>query len=136
MPWKGVTVSEERQRFLELRSAHPRWGPAILLDLLRKRHPRAHLPSVTTAARILARHGLVRPRRRYRRAHPGCPKTSPHGPNDIWAADYKGQFRLGNASYCFPLTVSDLASRFILGVDAHPEVSLHKTQQHFSKLFL
>lgn len=197
MPWKGVTVNEQRQRFLEdyklnvytttdladrfgisrrtahkwidrfeqsglsgyhelsrrphsspsqtnpaivqqivdLRLAHPRWGPAILLDLLRKRHPKAHLPSVSTAARILSRNGLVRPRRRHRRAHPGCPKTVPHGPNDIWAADYKGQFRLGNGSYCFPLTVSDLASRFLLGVDAHPEISLEKTQHHFTRLF-
>ncbi|HLC20492.1 MAG TPA: helix-turn-helix domain-containing protein [Candidatus Methylomirabilis sp.] len=197
MPWKGVTVDEERQRFLEdyrlnyytvtdladrfgvsrksahkwirrfelagrsgfhelsrrprscpwqtdaaivkkivdLRSAHPRWGPAIILDLLRKRHPRAHLPSVSTAARILAREGLVRPRRRYRRAHPGCPKTIPQGPNDIWAADYKGQFRLKNGTYCFPLTVSDLASRYVLGVDAHPAISLDRTLEHFRHLF-
>ncbi|HJX39389.1 MAG TPA: IS481 family transposase [Anaerolineae bacterium] len=197
MPWKGVTVSEQRLRFLEdyrlnfysvsdlaerfgisrrtahkwidrfeqsgldgyhelsrrphssplqvdpaivqeivdLRQAHAHWGPAILLDLLEKRHPKAHLPSVSTAARILARHGLVRPRRRYRRAHPGCPKTVPQGPNDIWGADYKGQFRLGNGSYCFPLTVSDLASRFLLGVDAHPEISLDRTRQYFSGLF-
>jgi len=197
MPWKGVTVSETRQRFIEdwklkfykvtdlaerydvspktahkwirryeqfgetgfhelsrrphtspsqtdpaiveeiveLRLAHPSWGPAILMDLLHKRHPRAHLPGVSTAARILARHGLIRPRRRFRRAHPGRPMSSPQGPNDIWAADYKGQFRLGNASYCFPLTVSDLASRFLLGVDAHPEISLHKTRQHFTHLF-
>jgi putative transposase len=197
MPWKGVTVDEQRQRFLEdyklnfysvtdladrfdvsrrtahkwidrfeqsglsgyhelsrrphnspsltdptiakeivdLRLAHPTWGPGILLDLLRKRHPRRDLPAVSTVARILARHGLIRPRRRYRRAHPGCPKTTPQKPNDIWAADYKGQFRLRNGSYCFPLTVSDLASRFILGVDAHPEISLQKTQQHFSRLF-
>src|SRR3972149_6398616 len=49
------------KEILELRSVHPRWGPAILLDLLRKRHPRAHLPSATTAARIPARNGLVRP---------------------------------------------------------------------------
>jgi len=197
MPWKGVTVDEERQRFLEdyklgyysivelaerftlsrktahkwidrfeqggqkgfhelsrrphrspaqtdpdivkqileLRSAHPRWGPAVLLDLLAKRHPRAHLPSVSTAARILARHGLVRPRRRYRRAHPGCAQTICHGPNDIWAADYKGQFRLKNGQYCFPLTVSDLASRYVLGVDAHPAISLERTQEHFRQLF-
>src|SRR3990172_47216 len=197
MPWKGVTMNEQRQRFLEdyklnvytttdladrfgisrrtahkwidrfeqsglsgyhelsrrphsspshthpppvqqivdLRVAHPRWGPAILLDLLRKRRPKAHLPSVSTAARILSRNGLVRPRRRHRRAHPGCPKTVPHGPNDIWAADYKGQFRLKNGRYCFPLTVSDLASRYLLGVEAHPAISLEKTQQHFTSLF-
>lgn len=197
MPWRGVTVSEERQRFLEdyrlnyytvtelaerfsisrktahkwierfkrcgesgfqelsrrphrspsqtgpaiakqiieLRSAHPRWGPATLLDLLRRRHPRGHLPSATTIGRILARHGLVRRGRRHRRAHPGCPKTIPNGPNDIWGADYKGQFRLGNGAYCFPLTVSDLASRYLLGVDAHPAISLEMTQRHFTKLF-
>jgi transposase InsO family protein len=197
MPWKGVTVDEERQRFLEdyklryysivelaerfgisrktahkwikrneqsgrdgfqelsrrphsspkqtdpaivrqivdLRLAHPRWGPAVLLDLLQRRHPRAHLPSVPTAARILARHGLIRPRRRHRRAHPGCPKTQPQGPNDIWPADYKGQFRLKNGTYCFPLTVSDLASRYVLGVDAHPGISLERTFADFRRLF-
>jgi transposase InsO family protein len=197
MAWKGVTVSEERQRFLEdyklkyytvseladrfgisrktahkwidrfeeagqsgfhelsrrprtcpwqtdpaivkaiadLRLAHPRWGPATLLDLLRRRHPRARFPSVSTAARILAREGFVRPRRRYRRAHPGCPKSIPQGPNDIWAADYKGQFRLKNGQYCFPLTVSDLASRYLLGVDAHPAISLERSLEHFRRLF-
>jgi len=197
MPWKGVTVSEQRQRFLEdyrlkyytvselaerfsisrrtthkwidrfeqtgesgfhelsrrprscpgetdrtivqelveLRKAHPRWGPAKLMDLMRRRHPRLELPSVSTAARILAREGLVRPRRRYRRAHPGCPKSVPQGPNDIWAADYKGQFRLKNGQYCFPLTVSDLASRYLLGCDAHPAISFETTQKHFRRLF-
>jgi len=197
MPWRGVTVSEERQRFLEdyrlnyytvtdladrfgisrktahkwidrfeeagqsgfhelsrrprtcpwqtdpaivkaiadLRLAHPRWGPATLLHLLRRRHPRARFPSVSTAARILAREGFVRPRRRYRRAHPGCPKSIPQGPNDIWAADYKGQFRLKNGQYCFPLTVSDLASRYLLGVDAHPAISLERSLEHFRRLF-
>jgi putative transposase len=197
MPWKGVTVSEERERFLEdyrlryytvselaerfsisrrtahkwidryeqtgasgfhelsrrphhcpgqtdraivqelvdLRKAHPRWGPGKLLDLMGRRHPRVEVPSVSTAARILAREGLVRPRRRYRRAHPGCPKTVAQGPNDIWAADYKGQFRLKNGQYCFPLTVSDLASRYLLGCDAHPAISYELTQKHFRRLF-
>jgi hypothetical protein len=78
---------------------------------------------------------LIKPRRRYRRAHPGCPKSIPQGPNDIWPADYKGQFRLKNGNYCFPLTVSDLSSRFLLGVDAHPAISLEKTFTHFTQLF-
>jgi transposase InsO family protein len=197
MPWKGVTVSEQRQRFIEdyllnyysiselaerfsisrrtahkwinryrehgqegyqelsrrphscpwqtnkaiaaelvkLRKAHPRWGPRKLLDLMQRRDPKRKLPSVSTAARIIAREGLVKPRRRYRRAHPGCPKSVPQGPNDIWAADYKGQFRLKNGEYCFPLTVSDLSSRFVLGVDAHPTISFEKTLAHFRGLF-
>ncbi|MCH7588900.1 MAG: transposase family protein [Chloroflexi bacterium] len=74
----------------------------------------------------------MKPRRRYRRAHPGCPKSIPQGPNDIWAAD---KFRLKNGKYCFPLTVSDLSSRFLLGVDAHPNISLEKTVQHVKVLF-
>jgi transposase InsO family protein len=197
MPWKGVSVSEQRQRFLEdyllnyysiselaerfsvsrttahkwinrfnqhghegykelsrrphtcpwqtdqaivdelvrLREAHPRWGPRKLLNLLQRRDPKLNLPSAATAARILARNGLVKPRRRYRRAHPGCPKSVPQGPNDIWAADYKGQFRLKNSDYCFPLTVSDLSSRFVLGVDAHPSISIDKTIDHFTGIF-
>ena len=197
MPWKGVTVNEERQRFLEdfrlgyysvsdladrfsisratahkwirrhkllgdngfhelsrrpynspsqtapaiaqgliaLRKAHPSWGARKLLDLMHRRDPSRQLPSPSTACRILLREGLVRTRRRFRRAHPGCPRTSPHGPNDIWAADYKGQFRLKNGNYCFPLTVSDLASRYLLGVDAHPAISLELSQKHFTRLF-
>ena len=77
----------------------------------------------------------MKPRRRYRRAHPGCPQTKATEPNDIWPADYKGQFRLKNGKYCFPLTVSDLSSRYILGVDAHPAISLERSFAHFRRLF-
>jgi putative transposase len=197
MPWKGVTVTEQRQRFLEdydlkyysivelaerfcisrktahkwinrfkknghngfselsrrphscpwqtdkaivdemldLRKAHPKWGPKKLLDLMERRNSERQLPAISTAALILARNGLVKSRRRYRRAHPGCPKSVPAGPNDIWAADYKGQFRLKNGKYCFPLTVSVLSSRFILGIDAHPAISLEKTFRYFTSVF-
>jgi putative transposase len=102
---------------------------------MERRDPERRLPSVSTAARVLAREGLIKARRRYRRAHPGSPKSVPQGPNDIWAADYKGQFRLKNGDYCFPLTVSDLSSRFLLGVDAHPAISLEKSFEHFRHIF-
>lgn len=131
----GQTGPAIVQELVELRKARPNRGPAKLLDQLQRRHPEMELPSVATAARILAREGLVRPRRRWRRAHPGCPKTVAQGPNDIWAADYKGQFRLKNGQYCFPLTVSDLASRYLLGCDAHPAVSLELTRKYFQWLF-
>jgi transposase InsO family protein len=197
MPWKGVTVSEQRDRFLEdyllncytitdladrfgisrntahrwiarfleagragyhelsrrpnscpwqtdphvaellidLRRKHPRWGPRKLLDILQRRHPSWDLPAPSTVARLFSRNGLAHRPQRFRRAHPGCPQTVANYPNDIWAADYKGQFRLGNSHYCFPLTISDLASRYLLGCDAHPEVSLERTQAYFSRLF-
>ena len=116
---------------------------------MQRRDPERELPAVSTAAQILSREGLIKPRRRYRRAHPGCPKTIPQGPNDIclhlwrpgltartgrhkWAAD---EFRLKDGNYCFPLTVSDLSSRYLLGCDAHPAISLEKSFTHFKGLF-
>jgi transposase InsO family protein len=102
---------------------------------MQRRDPKRKHPSVSTAARIIAKEGLVKPRRRYRRASPGCPKRAPQGPNDGWAADYKGQIRLKNGKYCFLMTVSDLSSRFILGIDAQPAISLEKTFAHFVLLF-
>jgi transposase InsO family protein len=132
-PWQTPSVVVEE--LVSLRKAHPRWGPKKLLDVMGRRDPECTLPAISTAAKILAEKGLVKSRRRYRRAHPGCPQTTPTEPNDIWPADYKGQFRLKNGSYCFPLTVSDLATRFILGVDAHPTISLEHTVAHFRRLF-
>ncbi len=132
-PWQADLAAQAE--IIELRLKHPKWGPKKLLDILERREPKRPWPSIPTAARILGRAGLVKPRRRYRRAHPGCPKTQPAGPNDIWAADYKGQFRLKNMRYCFPLTVSDLSSRYLLGCDAHPAISLERTQAHFKRLF-
>ncbi len=132
-PWQ--TPAEVVEELVALRKAHPRWGPKKLLDVMGRRDSERDLPAISTAAKILADAGLVKPRRRNRRAHPGCPQTTAAEPNDIWPADYKGQFRLKNGQYCFPLTVSDLATRFILGVDAHPTISLELTQAYFRRLF-
>jgi putative transposase len=132
-PWQTDKIVVEE--LVEARKAHPKWGPKKLLDLMQKRDPERKLPAISTSALILKRNELIKPRRRYRRAHPGCPKSVAAGPNDIWAADYKGQFRLKNGKYCFPLTVSDLSTRFILGIDAHPAISLEKTFSHFTRVF-
>ena len=132
-PWQTDPVVVEE--LVELRKAHPCWGSRKLLDLMHRRHRSWELPAPSTASLILARRGLVRRPRRHRRAHPGCPQTVAVHPNDIWAADYKGQFRLKNGRDCFPLTVSDLFSRYLLGCDAHPEISMERTIEHFTWLF-
>ncbi|MGA9133006.1 MAG: hypothetical protein WB384_13440, partial [Candidatus Sulfotelmatobacter sp.] len=91
-----------------------------LLDIIQRFHHRWDLPSVATAAHILAERGLVGETCRHRRAHPACPKSVAEGLNDIWGSDYKGQFRMSNGQYCFPQTVSDPHTRFLLGCDGHP----------------
>jgi len=124
------------QALVRARRKHPNWGPKKLLYLVGKRHPEWTLPAISTTADILKRKGLIEPKpRRLRRKHPGCPKTTSQGPNEIWTADYKGHFKLLNGQYCYPLTVCDMYSRYLLGCSAHPTVSLERTKAHFSWLF-
>jgi hypothetical protein len=91
------------------RQQHPDWGPQLLLAWLRPRHPRIHdWPAVSTAGAILKRAGLIVPRRRRRvSTHPGVVDPITAVPNDLWTADFKGQFRTGDGIYCYPLTIAD-----------------------------
>jgi transposase InsO family protein len=104
------------EALLELRRRHPRWGAKKLLPLLGKRHPSWDLPARTTVFEILNRHGMV-PKKRRRRAigHPGRPTSRVLAPNDLWCADFKGEFKTGDGIYCYPLTVTDDHSRYLLG---------------------
>lgn len=120
------------EAIIKARSVHPTWGPKKLLTILSF----PDLPAPSTVAGILKRYGLILPgKRRFRRIHPGCPKTTPVLPNDIWTADYKGQFKMRNGLYCYPLTVCDMRSRYLLGCDAHRAVSSLHTRSHFTELF-
>jgi transposase InsO family protein len=104
---------------VDLRLLKPTWGPKKLLWLLRKHYPDVPLPAESTIALILKREGLVKGRKRRRRATPTVgPLTEGQAPNDVWAIDYKGQFKLGNGNYCYPLTMTDQFSRFILLCEA------------------
>jgi transposase InsO family protein len=99
----------------EARRRHPDWGPRKLLDWLGPRHPEMELPAVSTAGDLLVRRGLVKKRRRRRfHKHPGVvPPTTLH-PNDLWTADFKGHFKTKNGVYCYPLTVADQHTRYLL----------------------
>lgn len=99
-----------------LRTAHPHWGARKLLRILRDRHPRvAHWPAASTAADLLARRGLVHKRRSRRPTlHPGVVDPITAAPNDLWTADFKGQFRTADGRYCYPLTIADQHTRFLL----------------------
>ena len=94
----------------------PFWGARKLLRVLATRHPRvSDSPAASTVADLLARRGLVhkRPRRRPHR-HPGVLPIATHEPNDLWTADFTGQFRTGNGVYCYPLTIADQHTRYLL----------------------
>jgi putative transposase len=98
------------------RTAHPFWGARKLLTVLAARHRRITAwPAPSTVADLLARRGLVKRRRRRRKpVHPGVVRPDTAAPNDLWTADFKGEFRTGNSLYCYPLTIADLHSRYLL----------------------
>jgi transposase InsO family protein len=103
------------QLLLTARRQHPDWGPEKLLQWLDPRHPTVTWPAVSTAGDLLARHGLVQKRRRRRpQQHPGVVPPVTTAPNDLWATDFKGQFRTGDRIYCDPLTVTDQHTRSLL----------------------
>lgn len=112
-----------RDLLLGIRREHPTWGPKKLLCMLRERNPEMTFPAPSTAGEILKHAGLVQARR-WKQRVPSLDhtRTQALGPNDVWCADYKGEFRLGNGSYCYPLTITDDATRFIVGCEAFERI--------------
>lgn len=130
------TPEELVKVFLEVRRRHPTWGAKKLLAVVHKRHPRWELPHRSTVCDILLRHGMVkRPAQRRRIGHPGKPVSTTLAPNDVWAADFKGQFRTGNGRYCYPLTVTDDHSRYLLGCQALTSTAVQQAKPVFTRLF-
>jgi transposase len=114
------------QRLLTTRRRHPSWGPRKLLRLVRRHHPDAPWPARPTLARYLKQAGLVVPPRRVRRpGHAGPPQAPMDAPNAVWTTDFKGQFRLGDGTLCYPLTLADGYSRFVLDCRALTSVEEH-----------
>jgi transposase InsO family protein len=130
------TADEIVHAILEARRRHPSWGGKKLLPLVHRRHPRWSLPGRSTACDILKRHGLIPTRRQRRRiGHPGKPTSQILAPNDVWSADYKGQFRTGDGRYCYPLTVADGFSRYLLGCQALASTAGDQAKPIFTRLF-
>jgi putative transposase len=67
---------------------------------------------------VLDRHGLVSRGRKRRYRAQGTTLSKPVLPNDLWCADYKGEFMLADRRYCYPLTLTDFASRYLLSCEA------------------
>lgn len=125
-----------QEALLDLRRAHPTWGARKLLAVLSKRRPEVAWPAASTAGALLKRHGLIverRPRRRW--SHPGRPTTSAETPNQVWTSDFKGEFRTGDHRYCYPLTVADGFSRYLLAVDGLESVAGAGVWPVFERLF-
>jgi putative transposase len=130
------TAVEITEAILELRRRHPFWGAKKLLTVLEHRHPNVQWPARSTVCDLLSRHGMVE-RKRGRRypGHPGKPSGQMETPNETWSADFKGEFKTRDGVYCYPLTVTDGASRFLLGCQALPSTAHETAKPVFRRLF-
>ncbi len=121
---------------MALRREHPTWGAKKLLARLAKRAPDRPWPARSTACGLLKRAGMVRQRRaERRRARPPSDRVVPAYPNAVWTTDFKGHFRTGDHRYCYPLTVMDGFSRFLLDCHGMLRPTWRETQRRFTRLF-
>ena len=104
---------------VSLKRDKPHWGARKIRELLvRRLAGEVRIPAKSTIHAVLHRHGLVKEAGRPRHRATGTPLSTGAAPNDLWCADFKGEFKLGNGHYCYPLTVTDHASRFLLLCEA------------------
>jgi putative transposase len=103
---------------LQLKKEHPTWGAPKIREKIKRRHSEITLPAISTVHAVLDRHGLVtRGRHRLYKAQ-GTTLSTPTQANDLWCADYKGEFMLADKRYCYPLTITDFASRYLICCEA------------------
>lgn len=124
------------ENILTVKQHHPTWGAKKVLNWLKQEQSHIQWPAKSTIDDLFKRHHLIKPRKRKRQV---APYTEPfllcQSPNDVWSIDYKGHFKLGNKEYCYPLTVTDNFSRYLLAVEGSKRISLEQTQGVLTLLF-
>ena len=112
---------------LSIKREHVSWGAPKIRDKLIRQLPMIKPPAVSTIHAVLDRQGLVKRRKRRRHKAQGTELSAAHAPNGLWCADFKGEFMLGSKQYCYPLTITDYRSRYLLACEG-----LTSTRSQFS----
>jgi transposase InsO family protein len=130
------TPADLEKAIVRIRTKWPRIGPLKIFKLLTERYgSRRKLPSVPTIALVLKRFGLIKKRRRVHRIREVHPIFEAKAPNEIWSVDFKGKFRMGDGRHCYPLTVMDAYSRYVLAVVGMHHPTYEGTRAVFEALF-
>ena len=123
---------------VETKKGKPHWGARKIRELLvRRLAGDVRIPAKSTVHAVLDRYGLVRRARKRRAANKaaGTPLSQVTAPNDLWCADFKGEFKTGDGRYCYPLTITDQASRYILACEALESTKEQPVIETFLRLF-
>ena len=137
-PWRYANQLPAQVESLIVRAKkeRPHWGARKIRELLVKRLAGdVRIPAQSTVHAVLDRHGLVKRAKTRRNKAMGTTLADVSHPNALWCADFKGEFRLGNREYCYPLTVTDQASRFILMCEALQSTREDTALTAFQRLF-
>jgi len=102
---------------LRIKKEYSTWGAPKIREKLLREYPMIKPPAKSTVHAVLDRHGLVTRRKRRRNKAQGTPLCDAQSPNGLWCTDYKGEFKLGNRKYCYPLTITDYSSRYLLACE-------------------
>ncbi|WP_222868019.1 helix-turn-helix domain-containing protein [Saccharophagus sp. K07] len=110
-----AVADEVADKILAAKRSHPSFGPKKVMDLLRRKQPQVSWPADSTAGDLLKAAGLVK-NRRYKKPYPADPQPFELGDrnNALWSVDYKGQYPTTNGRWCYPLTLTDNGSRYLL----------------------
>lgn len=113
----------------------PTWGAPKIRELVCKKFPEIKPPAKSTVHAILDRNGLVQRKSRSRPKLQGTALSTSQNPNDLWCADFKGEFMLGDRRYCYPLTITDHSSRFLLACEGLESVKQDGAFSVFERVF-
>ncbi len=130
------TNDETVALILKVKSRYPQWGPRKIRDWLDIEYPDESWPAASTIGDHLKKHGLVKEKKKRK-------KTPPHSQpfinctqvNEVWSADFKGQFKLGNEQLCYPLTISDNYSRYLIECRCLPHPTYAAVRKYFEGVF-
>jgi putative transposase len=131
---QGLT-DRSRRPYRYVKREHTSWGARKIRERLIRRFSGIKIPAKSTIHAVLDRHGLVERRGRMRRRAQGTALSLGQKPNELWCTDYKGEFLLGNHQYCYPLTVTDHASRYLLTCEALSSTKEDYAFTVFERLF-
>jgi transposase InsO family protein len=137
-PWRYANQlpPQLEAQIVGLKRDKPHWGARKIRELLiRRLASEIRVPATSTIHAVLDRNGLVTPMGRRRNKAHGTALSAGANPNDLWCADFKGEFTLGNRRYCYPLTVTDHASRYLLKCDALDSTREGTAFEAFEHLF-
>jgi len=118
-----------------LKKRYPHWGAPKIREKLRPECSPLRCPAISTVHAVLDRHGLVRKRRHRRPPLTGTPLSRATQPNALWCADYKGHFKLADGRYCYPLTITDFATRYLLSCEALETTQMPLAVAIFERVF-